>query len=122
MGILNNIWNTLNTENEMITKILSTPLSIVEVYITFKLFTTILKTNYTKKQLYIYVFSVAILSIISNLFIPEPYNVFINHIFIFLLLKKYLRFNTIQVIFAIIIPLTISFLDFFLLFDISVFT
>ena len=66
MGILNNIWNTLNTENEMITKILSTPLSIVEVYITFKLFTTILKTNYTKKQLYIYVFSVAILSIISN--------------------------------------------------------
>lgn len=107
MGILNNIWNTLNTENEMITKILSTPLSIVEVYITFKLFTTILKTNYTKKQLYIYVFSVAVLSIISNLFIPEPYNVFINHIFIFLLLKKYLRFNTIQVIFAIIIPLTI---------------
>lgn len=107
MGILNNIWNALNTENEMITKILSTPLSIVEVYITFKLFTTILKTNYTKKQLYIYVFSVAILSIISNLFIPEPYNVFINHIFIFLLLKKYLRFNTIQVIFAIIIPLTI---------------
>ena len=107
MEILNNIWNALNTENEMIINIISIPCSVIEVYLTFKLFTTILKTNYTKKQLYIYVFSVAILSIICNLFIPEPYNVFINHIFIFLLLRKYLKFNTLKSIFAIIIPLSI---------------
>ncbi len=107
MEILNNIWNALSTENEMITKIITTPLSFIEVYLTFKLFTTILKTNYTKKQLYFYVSSVAILSIVCNLFIPEPYNVFINHIFIFLLLRKYLRYNTIQIISAIIIPFSI---------------
>ena len=75
MEILNNIWNALSTENEMITKVLSSPLSIIEVYLTFKLFTTILKTNYTKKQLFIYVFSVAILSIICNLFIHKEESV-----------------------------------------------
>ena len=107
MEILNNIWNALSTENEMIIKVLSIPCSFIEVYLTFKIFTTILKTSYIKKQLYIYVFSVVIFSLICNLFIPEPYNVFINHIFIFLLLRKYLKFNTIKSISAIIIPLSI---------------
>ena len=108
MGILNNIWNTLNTEkNEMIIKLNGIPSTFIEIYLTFCIFTIILKTNYTKKQKYVYIVSVSTVSIVSSLLIPEPYNVFINHIFIFLLLKKYLRFNTIQVIFAIIIPLTI---------------
>ena len=69
MEILNNIWNALSTENEALIKIISVPCSFIEVYIMFKLFTTILKIKYTKKQLYVYVFTVALVSIICTLFI-----------------------------------------------------
>lgn len=104
MEILNNIWTALSTENEFLIKFISIPCSFIEIYLIFKLFTTILKTNYTKIQLFIYVFSVAVVSIVCSSFIPEPFNVFINYAFIFILLIKYFHFNILQAIVAIIVP------------------
>lgn len=105
MGILNNIWNTLNTENEMIIKLNGIPSTFIEIYLTFCIFTIILKTNYTKKQKYVYIVSVSTVSIVSSLLIPEPYNVFVNYIFIFLLLKKYFNYNILNSVLAMTIPL-----------------
>lgn len=105
MEILNNIWNALSTENETLIKIISVPCSFIELYLMFKLFTIILKIKYTKKQLYVYVFSIAIVSTICNIFIPEPFNVLINYTFIFILLIKYFHFNVLQAVASIIIPL-----------------
>ena len=107
MEILNNLWTALNTENELFINYISVPCSFIEIYLIFKLFTTILKTNYTKKQLFIYIFSVAVVSIICKAFIPEPFNVFINYAFIFMLLLKYYHFSALQAIAAIIIPFAI---------------
>ena len=105
MEILNNIWIALSTKNEYLIKFISIPCSVLEIYIIFKLFTTILKTNYTKRQLYVYVFSVTLISLICSLFIPEPFNVFINYVFIFIFLIKYFKYNILQSITAIITPL-----------------
>ena len=107
MEILNNIWNALSTENAALIKIISVPCTFIEIYLTFRLFTAILKTNYTKKQLYVYVISVSLVSIITSIIIPEPYNVFINYAFIFILLLKYFNFSILQAIAAVIIPLAI---------------
>ena len=107
MEILTSIWTALSTENELLIKLISIPCSLIEIYLIFELFTAILKTNYTKKQLFIYVFSVAAISTISSVFIPEPFNVFINYTFILLLLIKYFHFNFLQAIAAIIIPFAI---------------
>ena len=107
MEILNNIWNALSTENEALIKIISVPCTFIEIYLTFRLFTAILKTEYTKKQLYVYVISVSLVSIITSIIIPEPYNVFINYAFIFILLLKYFQFSIIQSIAAIIFPFAI---------------
>ena len=107
MEILNNIWNALRTENETLIKIISVPCTFIEIYLTFRLFTAILKTEYTKKQLYVYVISVSLVSIITSIIIPEPYNVFINYAFIFILLLKYFQFSIIQSIAAIIFPFAI---------------
>ena len=104
MEILNNIWNALSTENETLIKIISVPCTFIEIYLTFRLFTAILKTEYTKKQLYVYVVSVSLLSIITSIIIPEPYNIFINYAFIFILLLKYFNFSILQAIAAVIIP------------------
>ena len=107
MEILNNIWNALSTENAALIKIISVPCTFIEIYLTFRLFTAILKTNYTKKQLYVYVISVSLVSIITSIIIPEPYNVFINYAFIFILLLKYFQFSIIQSIADIIFPFAI---------------
>lgn len=107
MEILNNIWNALSTENLALINIISIPCTFIEIYLTFRLFAVILKTEYTKKQLYVYVISVSLVSIITSLTIPEPYNVFINYAFIFILLLKYFNFSILQSISAVIIPLAI---------------
>ena len=107
MEILNSVWNALCTENETLINIISVPCTFIEIYLTFRLFAVILKTNYTKKQLYVYVVSVSLVSIATSFFIPEPYNVFINYAFIFILLLKYFHFNILQSIAAVIIPLAI---------------
>ena len=87
MEILNSVWNALCTENETLINIISVPCTFIEIYLTFRLFAVILKTNYTKKQLYVYVVSVSLVSIATSFFIPEPYNVFINYAFIFIFSK-----------------------------------
>ena len=87
MEILNNIWNGLSTENEMIIKLNGIPSTFIEIYLSFCFFTILLKYNYTKKQKYLYIISVSIVSIISSFIIPEPYNVFINYTFIFIILN-----------------------------------
>lgn len=107
MEILNNIWNALSTENDTLMNIISVPCTFIEIYLTFRLFAVILKTNYTKKQLYVYVISVSLVSIITNLIIPAPYNVFINYAFIFILLLKYFHFNILHSAAAVVIPLAI---------------
>ena len=107
MEILNNIWNGLSTENEMIIKLNGIPSTFIEIYLSFCFFTILLKYNYTKKQKYLYIISVSIVSIISSFIIPEPYNVFINYTFIFIILIKYFKFNILQSITAIIVPLVI---------------
>ena len=107
MEILNNIWNALSTENEGIIKIISIPFTFVEIYLSFLFFTIVLNYNYTRKQKYLYILSVSMLSVVSSLIIPEPYNVFINYAFIFIILKKYFKFNTLQSIAAMVIPFAI---------------
>ena len=107
MEILNNIWTALSTENEIALQIISIPSIFVETYFTFCFFTLILKIDYSKKQKYVYIFSVTAVSIITHLFVPEPYNVFINYGFMFILLIKYFHLKPINAVGAIIIPFVI---------------
>ena len=107
MEILTNVWNALNTENIFLFRIISIPCSLLEIYLMFKLFTITLKTSYTKKQLYMYIFPVAIVSITCSFCIPEPFNIFINYSFILVLLLKCFHYNILQSIVAIVIPFSI---------------
>ena len=107
MEILNKIWTALSTENESFLNFISIPCTFIEIYIIFMLFTSILKTTYTKKEKNIYVVTISIVSILSSFFIPEPYNVILNYTFSFILLIKYFHFGILKSIAAIVIPLAI---------------
>lgn len=78
MEILQTIWNALTTENEIVIKIISAPMLILELTVSMILFTTILNISTTKKQKILYVIVLGIIGLITAWIIPNPYNTFIN--------------------------------------------
>ncbi len=86
-----NVWSLLTTENAELVNLLILPLCLIESYIYALFFTTILKLKNSKKHIAAFVLSFSGTAIIMNLFIPSPYNTYINiivmPILIFLIFK-----------------------------------
>ena len=112
MEMLQTIWTALNTENPQMITLISIPLIFIEAYISMLLFTTILNISATKKQKIIYVLLMSLVSIISRLIIPNPFNTFFNIIAIFLLNILIFKISIFKAILALIIPfITTIFLE-----------
>lgn len=107
MEILQTIWSALTTENVMLTKIITIPLAIVEVVITTLLFTTILNIESTKKKKILYILIFSFIAIISMLFVPTPYNTFVNVLTCPLLVYFIFKANIVKSILAEVIPYVI---------------
>lgn len=106
--ILQIIWSSLTTENPNIITIISIPLIFLEVFISMLIFTTLLNISATKKQKILYVITVSIFSIISRLFIPQPYNTYINILGIFIFIKFIFKSNIIKSLLALLVPFVIT--------------
>ena len=126
MEILQTIWNSLITENEVLINILSLPMTLLEVLVTTLLFVNILNIESTKKQKMVYILSFSLIAIISSWFIPIPFNTFINVIACPILVYFIFKTNILKSILAEIIPyvafiLTGTFLVnlYLLIFDVS---
>lgn len=104
MEILNNIWLALSTENEMLMKILMILFMPIEHYLTSSLFINLLRIETTNKKKLIYIFTISIESIITSFFTPTPFNVFINYVFIAILLKTLFNLSLLKIIIAILCP------------------
>lgn len=104
MDILNNIWMALNISNETLVSYLAIPFSFIENFICLLLFSFVLNIKITKKQRLLYVFIVSIEALITINFLPVPYNIFVNYLFIILTIKKLLNLPWIKSIFAAILP------------------
>lgn len=104
MEILQTIWTALTTENEMLINLVNIPLAFIEVTITTLLFTTILNIQTTKRKKAIYILLFSIVAIISVIFIPTPFNTFINVIACPILVYLIFRTTLLKSILAEIIP------------------
>ena len=92
MEFLNTIWNAVSTPNQTIINIFSIFAAyFIEIPLTFLLITSILKLNYTKKQKYIYIISVATITLINMFVLQNPFNIVFNYISNFAII--YLIFN-----------------------------
>ena len=109
MEILNNIWNSISTPNELLINIISIPLYFVEVFLTMNLFIDILHLYATKREKTLYIIIVSITSIITMNFIPNPFNIYINYLII--LIFGYLTFkhsnSSLKLLFSIVLSLAI---------------
>lgn len=106
--ILQTIWSSLTTENEDIITLISIPLTFIEVFISMLLFTNILNLNSTKKQKLLYVVIISIFSIITRLFILQPYNTYINLVVVFLSVLFIFKTTIFQSVICILFPIIIT--------------
>ena len=126
MDLLNNFWNLLTTENEVVTKIIYSFTVFIESWLVFQIFVLIFKIKYTKRQKYLYITSFSLISLIIEFVVPSPFNTFINYITMFIILKFLFKLDNIKTILCTILPTIIFALvsslllkPFLLIFDIS---
>ena len=105
MDILNNIWDTLNTPNEDLIRILSIPMTLfIEIPLSFRLICNIFKIDYTKKQKIIYTIVTTIVAIIANYIMSSPYNIILNYASAFILVFLLFKLNIIKTLIASLLP------------------
>lgn len=107
MEVLSRGWNILISENEMLTKIIVSPTVIIEDWLAFLLIVLILQIDYTLKKKISYISFLSIISLVTEFFIPAPYNVVLNYLIMFIFVKINLNLKIIKTILAVIIPTAI---------------
>lgn len=100
--LLNNIWIALSTENPVLMNILGIPLNILECYLSMEIFLTIFNIKVTKKQAYLYILLVFVISNISNNFIKPPCNVIFNYTCIIFFIKLIFGFTFLKCFISLI--------------------
>lgn len=104
MNFLNNIWLSITTENEMLTKIIGLPFIFIEVTISMLLFTSILRISASKKQKIIYVLITSLIGIICSAFIPKPYRNIITLIAMPITVMLVFKVGILKALFAEFLP------------------
>lgn len=104
MEIINTIWTALTTENEMLTNILFIPFMFIEILVTMVLFLNILKINSTPTQKYLYVVILSVIGNITNIFVPKPYNTYINVIVCLSAIMFIFKLKFFKALMAVLIP------------------
>lgn len=106
MEVLNNLWLAISTPNEKLLNVIFIPTAFIENYLIMLLFISILNIISTRKQKTIYVCSMSVISLLTMIFIPNPFNIFINYcipIFIaYIIFKNSLFKTTTSIIIALI--------------------
>ena len=100
---LNNVWIALSTENIPLMNILSIPLTLIEIYLSMKIFLTIFNVKASKKQQLLYVIPITVICRISASFIPAPLNVILNYTSMLIFMKLVFDFNPLKCFISLIV-------------------
>lgn len=100
--LLNNIWCALSTENPVLMNIFMIPITIIENYLSMRIFLTIFNVKATKKQIFWYVLLTLIISRLSDNFILAPFNVILNYACIVIFIKLIFGFSILKCFLSLI--------------------
>ncbi len=107
MDFFQTIWTALTTPNQILTNIIIMPFSFIEITISMLLFTTILNISTSKKNKLIYIITLSIWTILSNILIPKPLGPVINMIILPIVVKFVFNTTILKSILAEFIPTVI---------------
>lgn len=114
MEILNNIWTLLTTSNVLNVQLIAMPFTFIEAYITISFFLLIINVSASKKSKILYVIIQSLIGIIINFFIPNPFNVFMNYISLFVLIIMIFKTNIFKALISLVVSVAIFRNHFFL--------
>lgn len=100
--LLNNMWCALSTENPVLMNIFMIPITIIENYLSMRIFLTIFNVKATKKQIFWYVLLTLIISRLSDNFILAPFNVIVNYTCIIIFIKLIFGLNILKCFLSLI--------------------
>ena len=103
MELLNNIWNALTTPNEDLINILSVPFTMIEVFLSVLLFTSLLKIQTQKYKKIIYVLLISFIGALATFVIPSPFNLVINYLLMFILIPIFFKTNLLKTFLSVLI-------------------
>ena len=104
MEMLNNIWTVLSTENEILIKILSIFLLLIEMPLIMQFFRTLLNISATKKQKIIYLSITIPIGLLCIFVIPKPYSNILTLISAPFIIMYVFRISFLKSLFAEFIP------------------
>lgn len=107
MEILTNIYTALITPNADLVNLMLIPLSFFENTLCLYLIILALNFNCNTKQKVIYVIFTSLISIFSSTFIPEPFNIFVNYIGIFILNKYVFKTTILKTLLTVTLPIIV---------------
>ena len=108
MEIIQTMWNAITTQNDTALTICFFLLSFVEASVSVLLFTTVLNIVTTKKNKLLYVLLVAIVGSLCRLFLPDPWGIFLNIIFIIFSVKFIFKTSCLKALLAEFIMISSS--------------
>lgn len=104
MEMLNNI---LFTENARLVSIITSPLLLVESYLSLCIFINMLNIKCNRKQKLLYVLFSSFCSIISNIFIPPPFNLIFNYLIFYAIIYFVFKKGLVKSLVALFLPVLI---------------
>lgn len=108
MELINNIWIALSTPNELNTFLFTFPLVFIEAYLFMSFFLVILGIHSSGKQKLLYTIISVVIGIFSNLFVPTPYNLFLNYILLFAITKVIFKITAFRALIGVVISFITS--------------
>lgn len=105
MDLLNNIWIAISSPNEFLIQFIFIFLIIfIENPLSLYLISFFFDLDISRNQKLIYIISTSCVAIFSLFFMKSPFNIIINYIFAYLILKFTLKLNNLKTLLAAIIP------------------
>ena len=103
MQFVNDIWIALSSENPTLMNIFMIPITIIENYLSMKIFLTIFNVKASKKQVFWYILLTLIISRLSDNFILSPFNVILNYTCIIIFIKLIFSFSILKCFLSLIV-------------------
>jgi len=103
--LLNSLWIALSTENPGLIDIFMIPFSIIEIFLSAKIFLTIFNVKASNKQIVLYILPILIISRLSAKFIPTPFNVILNYTSMIIFINLIFRFKLLKCLISLIAPI-----------------
>lgn len=105
MDIFSNIWNAINTPNQLLINICYVFINLfIEIPLTFHLISTVFNITCSKFKKYIYILVVTTISSFAMFLLKSPYNVILNYTSSFIVLYLIFRMNIIKTLVAALFP------------------